>query len=93
MTVTYPVRVPRSPKRGQSARAKAERARYNDDAEAIERYINDEVKNKEPGEYMIPYASISHVVGLDDLRVMHLLGRLSGGAHTAITVRVPSPAE
>jgi hypothetical protein len=86
MTVTYPVRVPRSPKRGQSARAKAERARYNDDAEAIEQYINDDVKTRGPGEHMIAYDTIRNAIGVPYSRLCDLLGPLGGG-NTAITVR------
>jgi hypothetical protein len=91
MTVTYPVRVPRSAFRGSAARGKATAARYNEDAARVEAYINAEAKRQGPGDHMIAYDLVAHHLCLERNRVMDILAVVSGCAHTAITIRVPAP--
>ena len=81
----YPIRVPRSPYRGNAADGKRKAERYNADAQAVETYLNDKIRADPRPTQRYAYGNIAADLSMTIARVRELLN-YSVGSHNALDV-------
>ena len=86
MSSLYPIRAKRDPYRGRDPRKMRKRQEYNEQAERIERYVNEEFAKSGESQQTFYYGSIAVALGIPEAVIADALFSVSGG-HNACSVR------